>query len=987
MTEPGPRPTPKAIGKKAKATSTSTATAPGLVKPFHNPMPSLVFATLFSAAWVVGWIVLAGGLVGGIEGLAQLDLSQWALIAVAVALPLTGLWSYVLNENRTQALKAEMLSQMRNLSRAKSGSSALSEPIVNTEANRHLHAISDELEQRIHGFEKMTDNLSSLMVDMTARMEAQNYELDQISTTVSKRSSDVSENLLAQSQQLEAAEAKIDQMLTRVQLSVDAMTQNVENVQEQVQRPIVEAAQHLDEVMATISREVTSTNKALESLNRTHDLSITKAETARAQLAEEGDALRLASEGAVANIESLSVKLADQINALDSVGLHAAREIAEVHADFAQQASQLESISTSLGSHVERISSAIAGQNDQLFRLEHAAAKYGDDVAEQTKRNATVLLDETAKMAALFEQTLDSQLSSLKSNIDARRDELETQGQAVAGKVDTVVTRAESLMDRLSEHATSTLEDVSTHYDEAIAKLSDSASEMAKAECENLDGVKERIAATVDKLRVDANESAEAMCARAAATAQLLDAQSLGLSKRLDEITQTSQSLHRKLSEAADDLGKQLVEKLEDAVLAQASSSDSGVQAVQKVLDDALNDWNQRLTKGLEDSKSQMNALVQQAAADLEDASQSSVDKLIEVGSKLPQMSVQMVQSAEEAKQKLNNVTDDLNAGLESVLSTAEVVSQATNLFQRDIDDAPQKLALATRGFKEATQILASSSESATGYAQRLQQSAQDLINHGTETNQIMGEAVTVTTKLMADQKQALSQGIEEIVDLTANFTHSIQAETQKAEQNLAAMANLSEATVGAVTQTSQSVGGQIQDFTRQAGELRLLLENIGGVASQHGVALQKVGEQAEARALRLMSLVNDNDRDAFLGSAERLVDRLHGLAVDVDSILDGDLDPSVIAAFQQGDRGISVRRLLATNAQSPQTSRVAQLYASDERFRTRVDHYVEGFDDLLMRAARADTTKLLHTTFLTADIGKLYVFLTRSLGLLAAAE
>ena len=250
-----------------------------------------------------------------------------------------------------------------------------------------------------------------------------------------------------------------------------------------------------------------------------------------------------------------------------------------------------------------------------------------------------------------------------------------------------------------------------------------------------------------------------------------------------------------------------------------------------------------------------------------------------------------------------------------------------------------------------------------------------------------MGEAVTVTTKLMADQKQALSQGIEEIVDLTANFTHSIQAETQKAEQNLAAMANLSEATVGAVTQTSQSVGGQIQDFTRQAGELRLLLENIGGVASQHGVALQKVGEQAEARAQRLVSLVNDNDRDAFLGSAERLVDRLHGLAVDVDSILDGDLDPSVIAAFQQGDRGISVRRLLATNAQSPQTSRVAQLYASDERFRTRVDHYVEGFDDLLMRAARADTTKLLHTTFLTADIGKLYVFLTRSLGLLAAAE
>ena len=44
-------------------------------------------------------------------------------------------------------------------------------------------------------------------------------------------------------------------------------------------------------------------------------------------------------------------------------------------------------------------------------------------------------------------------------------------------------------------------------------------------------------------------------------------------------------------------------------------------------------------------------------------------------------------------------------------------------------------------------------------------------------------------------------------------------------------------------------------------------------------------------------------------------------------------------------------------------------------------------FDSLLAQANQVDRSKLLHTTFLTADIGKLYVFLARSIGVMQAAE
>ena len=89
---------------------------------------------------------------------------------------------------------------------------------------------------------------------------------------------------------------------------------------------------------------------------------------------------------------------------------------------------------------------------------------------------------------------------------------------------------------------------------------------------------------------------------------------------------------------------------------------------------------------------------------------------------------------------------------------------------------------------------------------------------------------------------------------------------------------------------------------------------------------------------------------------------------------------------FQSGDRSVAVRRLL--RAMYPLgATKISEQYSSDKDFKTKMDAYVATFEDLLARAKSADPSKLLHTTFLTADIGKLYVFLTQSLGYLKAAK
>jgi hypothetical protein len=206
------------------------------------------------------------------------------------------------------------------------------------------------------------------------------------------------------------------------------------------------------------------------------------------------------------------------------------------------------------------------------------------------------------------------------------------------------------------------------------------------------------------------------------------------------------------------------------------------------------------------------------------------------------------------------------------------------------------------------------------------------------------------------------------------------------------------------LTNTTALVADQVQtlrDFTAnpesdttlrrvadQADELRQILEQVGIAAENHQLTLVRVSEEAKTQSERLLQTVKQSERDAFLNQAASMVEALHQVAIDVDTILDGDLPSEVVQAIEAGDRGVSVRRLLKRYTPAGVgAGAMADLYARDRAFTDQVDRYLETFDSLLAQANQVDRSKLLHTTFLTADIGKLYVFLARSIGVMQAAE
>jgi hypothetical protein len=59
----------------------------------------------------------------------------------------------------------------------------------------------------------------------------------------------------------------------------------------------------------------------------------------------------------------------------------------------------------------------------------------------------------------------------------------------------------------------------------------------------------------------------------------------------------------------------------------------------------------------------------------------------------------------------------------------------------------------------------------------------------------------------------------------------------------------------------------------------------------------------------------------------------------------------------------------------------VEKLYERDPKFRDQAGRYMSQFESLLNQANDSDPDQVLSAAFLTADVGKLYLLLARSLG------
>ena len=106
----------------------------------------------------------------------------------------------------------------------------------------------------------------------------------------------------------------------------------------------------------------------------------------------------------------------------------------------------------------------------------------------------------------------------------------------------------------------------------------------------------------------------------------------------------------------------------------------------------------------------------------------------------------------------------------------------------------------------------------------------------------------------------------------------------------------------------------------------------------------------------------------------------LQSLAIDMNRILETELSEDDWQRYSKGEKGLFVRKMLGMRERS-RLAAVAQRYREDSEFREYVNRYIAQFEGALGEAKKRDMDGVLATTFLTADVGKVYMLLIRAIG------
>lgn len=183
------------------------------------------------------------------------------------------------------------------------------------------------------------------------------------------------------------------------------------------------------------------------------------------------------------------------------------------------------------------------------------------------------------------------------------------------------------------------------------------------------------------------------------------------------------------------------------------------------------------------------------------------------------------------------------------------------------------------------------------------------------------------------------------------------------------------------VAEAGRDLQGQTQDYTSALGAAS---ERAGEIVATFKLQTEELLSASriaadEAAKVRLNSL--DAERDRFLRASRLIIEELNSLGVDLTRLMDKPLAEKMWKQFARGDKSVFLRGILADVDARKINATICTAYENDSDFRKYADHYLELFENLLAQATVCDPESLLSSAFVTADVGKVYVLLSRAVG------
>lgn len=334
------------------------------------------------------------------------------------------------------------------------------------------------------------------------------------------------------------------------------------------------------------------------------------------------------------------------------------------------------------------------------------------------------------------------------------------------------------------------------------------------------------------------------------------------------------------------------------------------------------------------------------------------------------------------ADQALQNEGRELMTAMQRAGAQASELGAAlrgqTEALVAAVSQAGARLAELGAAFERQTRDASSAAARATAemsdVGQVFNRHTQDLTS-ATDTGRARVDAFGDAFRRLAEEVTvAVSQAAARIAAIGDSF--------DRHTRGLAMAATDAEAKMGAAERHLAEEAKQLTE----AGKLSAMeAREAADMFRRQAAELAAVSATAKEQAQQLTATEVALKRASFLRASRLIVDSLNSLAIDFSRVLDPTTSEKLLRDFIGGDRGVFVRRLLRLG-QSETEGKIQTRYREDAEFRRYVTDYLTQFDKLLSDARETDPENILSATFLSSDVGKLYLVLSTTIGWKKAA-
>jgi hypothetical protein len=343
--------------------------------------------------------------------------------------------------------------------------------------------------------------------------------------------------------------------------------------------------------------------------------------------------------------------------------------------------------------------------------------------------------------------------------------------------------------------------------------------------------------------------------------------------------------------------------------------------------------------------------------------------------------------------------------GEQEIVALGQGLSSIADLLRRTTTESATQAEQVIKSFREGGEALAEVSRRTALQISGVKLAVDEQLRELTEiSTQVASLAQTVRAQLQthaqevagvaANARASTSAAREDTTEMGKIMEvqlASIQNATQELNRQLTLITADVDRRVREMTDTSiravARASGIGQGFEQHAEKLTKLIETANTKATElsdkfraQSAELNTASAAAVERIGQLQKTQTVISRDAFLKAATSMIGELNGIALDIHELLDSEIPDEIWKRYREGDRSIFARRLFKQK-DSYVVPALEQRYQRDERFRDLVDGYVAKFETLLGQSQQADSESVLSAAFITADVGKLYLVLAKSLG------